>query len=87
MTKTPAASATTSVAAAGAKRSEAPPPSGGARNVRDVSFKRGPGGQGVITLKLSNPGIAADVRQSRNQIIADFQGAALSRGQERRLGM
>jgi len=85
VTKTPAASATTSVAAAGAKRSEAPPPSGGARNVRDVSFKRGPGGQGVITLKLSNPGIAADVRQEGNQIIADFQGAALPRGQERRL--
>ncbi len=83
--KTPAVTAAASVAAAGVKRSEAPPPSGGARNVKDVSFKRGPGGQGVITLKLSNPGIAADVRQEGNQIIADFQGAALPRGQERRL--
>ena len=83
--KIPAVTATASVAAAGVKRSEAPPPSGGARTVKDVSFKRGPGGQGVITLKLSNPGIAADVRQEGNQIIADFQGAALPRGQERRL--
>ena len=83
--KAPAVSATTSVAAAGPKRSEAPPPAGGVRNVRDVSFKRGPGGQGVITLKLSNPNIPVDVRQDGNQILADFQGAALPRGQERRL--
>ncbi len=55
------------------------------RNVSDVGFKRGPGGQGVITIKLSNPNIAADVRQEGNLIIADFQGATLGRGQERRL--
>lgn len=55
------------------------------RRLSDVSFKRGPGGQGVITVKLSNPGIAADVRQEGNLIIADFQGATLVRGQERRL--
>jgi type IV pilus assembly protein PilQ len=83
--KTPAVSATSSVVAAGAKRSEAPPPAGGPRNVKDISFKRGPAGQGIITLKLSNPGIAVDVRQEGNQIVADFQGAPLSRGQERRL--
>ncbi|MBZ4194466.1 MAG: type IV pilus secretin PilQ [Candidatus Contendobacter sp.] len=83
--KTPAVSATSSVVAAGPKRSETPPPAGGPRNVKDVSFKRGPTGQGIITLKLSNPGIAVDVRQEGNQIVADFQGAPLSRGQERRL--
>ena len=83
--KTPAVSATTSVAAAGPKRSEAPPPAGGIRNVKDVSFKRGPGGQGVITLKLSSPNIPVDVRQDGNQIVADFQSAALPKGQERRL--
>jgi type IV pilus assembly protein PilQ len=55
------------------------------RNVSDVGFKRGPGGQGVITIKLSNPSIPVDVRQEGNQIIADFQGATLKRGQERRL--
>lgn len=83
--KTPAVTATNSVAAAGAKRSEAPPPVGGPRTVKDVTFKRGPAGQGIITLKLSNPGIPVDVRQEGNQIIADFQGAPLPRGQERRL--
>ncbi len=55
------------------------------RTVGDVSFKRGPGGQGVVTVKLSNPSIPVDVRQEGNQIIADFQKATLARGQERRL--
>ncbi|KAB2926220.1 MAG: type IV pilus secretin PilQ family protein, partial [Candidatus Contendobacter sp.] len=51
----------------------------------DVGFKRGPGGQGVVTVKLSNPSIPVDVRQEGNQIVADFQKATLARGQERRL--
>ncbi|MDS4069650.1 MAG: type IV pilus secretin PilQ [Candidatus Competibacter sp.] len=83
--KTPAATPASSVAAAAPKRSEASPPAGGPRNVKDVSFKRGPAGQGVITVKLSNPSIATDVRQEGNLIVADFQGATLLRGQERRL--
>ena len=55
------------------------------RTVGDVGFKRGPGGQGIVTVKLSNPNIPVDVRQEGNQIIADFQKATLARGQERRL--
>ena len=39
----------------------------------------------MITARLSNPSIAVDVRQEGNQIIADFQRATLTRGQERRL--
>lgn len=84
---TPGAAVKAAAESSGARRAEAPPVAtgGGPRNVKEVSFKRGPGGQGVITAKLSNPGIAVDVRQEGNQIIADFQGAALPRGQERRL--
>ncbi|MDG4559759.1 MAG: type IV pilus secretin PilQ [Candidatus Competibacter sp.] len=84
--KTPAPTVTASVAAAASsssRRSEAPVAA--SRNVSDVSFRRGPGGQGVITVKLSNPGIPVDVRQEGNQIIADFQGATLKKGQQRRL--
>lgn len=55
------------------------------RRVSDVNFRRGPAGQGVVTLKLSTPGIPVDVRQEGNRIIADFQGAVLPRGHERRL--
>ena len=82
--KTPAATPAASVAAAAAtRRVEAPVVT--PRNIGDVNFRRGPAGQGVITVKLSNPGIAVDVRQEGNQILADFQGAALPRGQQRRL--
>jgi type IV pilus assembly protein PilQ len=80
--KTPAVSPMSSVAAAAPKRSEAPVVP---RSVGDVSFKRGPGGQGVVTVKLSSPKIATDVRQEGNLIVADFQGATLPRSQERRL--
>ncbi len=84
--RTPAPTPAAAVqAAANSRQTEAAGPATTPRNVRDVSFKRGPGGQGVITAKLSNPNIAVDVRQEGNQIIADFQGAALTRGQERRL--
>jgi type IV pilus assembly protein PilQ len=72
-------------AAASSRQANADGPVTTPRNVSDVGFKRGPGGQGVITIKLSNPGIPVDVRQEGNQIIADFQGATLKRGQERRL--
>jgi len=84
--KTPAPTVTASVAAAAAssRRSEGPVVVA-PRNVSDVSFRRGPGGQGVITVKLSSPGIPVDVRQEGNQIIADFQGATLKKGQQRRL--
>lgn len=86
-TKTPAVTPVTAVTAAASSRrvADADRPVTTPRNVSDVNFKRGPGGQGVITVKLSNPSIAVDVRQEGNQIIADFQGAALKRGQERRL--
>lgn len=85
--KTPSVTPVTAVkaAAASASRADASEPVTTVRNVSDVSFKRGPGGQGVITVKLSNPAIPVDVRQEGNQIIADFQGATLKRGQERRL--
>jgi type IV pilus assembly protein PilQ len=85
--KTPAPSPVSSVKAAANARRDADTdgPVTTPRNVGDVGFKRGPGGQGIVTIKLSNPGIPVDVRQEGNQIIADFQGATLGRGQERRL--
>ena len=83
--KTPAPTVTASVAAAASSRRREAPAVAASRNVSDVSFRRGPGGQGVITVKLSSPGIPVDVRQEGNQIIADFQGATLKKGQQRRL--
>jgi len=83
--KTPAATPAASVAAAAATRRTEAPPAVTPRNIKDVSFRRGPAGQGVVTVKLSNSSIPVDVRQEGNQIVADFQGATLPRGQQRRL--
>ncbi len=83
--KTPAATPGASVAAAATSRRTESAPIVTPRNIGDVGFRRGPAGQGVITVKLSNPGIPVDVRQEGNQIVADFQGALLPRGQQRRL--
>ncbi|MCP5159368.1 MAG: type IV pilus secretin PilQ [Gammaproteobacteria bacterium] len=82
--KTPAPSPTGSVAASAPRRSEAPA-FVAPRSVSDVNFKRGPAGQGIITVKLSSASTAVDVRQEGNQIVADFQNAKLPRGQQRRL--
>jgi type IV pilus assembly protein PilQ len=85
---TTAATTTTAAvraAAATSRRDDAPLPAAGPRRVSDVNFRRGPRGQGVVTIKLSAPGIPVDVRQEGNHLIADFQGATLPRGQERRL--
>ena len=84
--RTPAPSAPAAVAAAAPKPVNAPLAATAAqRKVSDVGFKRGPAGQGIITIKLSDPSITADVRQEGNKILADFQGAPLAKGQQRRL--
>jgi type IV pilus assembly protein PilQ len=59
--KTPAPSPTGSVAASAPRRNEAPAFEG-PRSVSDVNFKRGPAGQGVITIKLSSANTTVDVR-------------------------
>ena len=84
-TPAPTPAAAVKAAAASSPQAETGAPAATSRRVSDVGFKRGPGGQGVITARLSNPGIAVDVRQEGNQIVADFQRATLARGQERRL--
>ncbi len=80
---TPAGSARAAAASA-SKRSRRPVASP-RRKVQDVGFRRGPDGQGVVTVKLSDPATPVDVRQEGNRIVADFQGARLPRGQQRRL--
>ncbi len=50
-----------------------------------VEFRRGARGEALIDIRLGGPNITVDVRQQGNDIIADFFGAQLPRGQERRL--
>ncbi|MGF1528581.1 MAG: type IV pilus secretin PilQ [Candidatus Competibacterales bacterium] len=56
-----------------------------ASQVNSVDFRRGAQGEGIISIELSNPATVVDVREEGSQIIADFIGSRLLRGQERRL--
>jgi len=56
-----------------------------ARTLTDIDFRRGPQGEAIISITLSDPTITVDVREEGKQIIADFRGATLPRDQERRL--
>jgi len=55
------------------------------RTLSNIDFRRGPQGEGIINIMLSDPGVAVDVREEGDRIVADFLGATLPRGQERRL--
>jgi type IV pilus assembly protein PilQ len=74
------------VAAAPVSRAaDAAPAAGIGGSINNIDFRRGVQGQAIIGIKLSSPNVAVDVREEGNQIVADFQGATLARGQERRL--
>lgn len=53
--------------------------------VSDVDFRRGPQGEAIITVGLSEPSATVQVREEGNRIVADFPGVRLPEGQERRL--
>lgn len=55
------------------------------RTINAIDFRRGIQGQGVINIDLSDTSITVDVREEGDKIVADFIGAVLPRGQERRL--
>ncbi|MCP5420534.1 MAG: type IV pilus secretin PilQ [Gammaproteobacteria bacterium] len=54
-------------------------------SISNIDFRRGLQGQGIIGIRLSSPNVNVDVREEGNQIVADFQGVTLARGQEKRL--
>lgn len=51
----------------------------------DIDFRRGPQGEAIITIGLSEPTSTVQVREEGNRIVADFSGVRLPPGQERRL--
>ncbi len=55
------------------------------RVASQIDFRRGINGEGIISVRLSDPSTPVSVRQEGNRIIADFQRAPFPRGQERRL--
>lgn len=63
----------------------AAPPVGRKVELGAIKFHRGAQGQGIIEVPLTNSSVTVDVRQQGDNIVADFLGAQLPRGQERRL--
>jgi type IV pilus assembly protein PilQ len=53
--------------------------------LRDISFRRGPNGEGRIIVDLSDNALGIDLRQQGRSLIIDFQNTALPKNLERRL--
>jgi type IV pilus assembly protein PilQ len=53
--------------------------------LRDVTFRRGPNGEGRIIVDLSDNAVGIDLRQQGRSLIVEFQNTALPRNLERRL--
>ena len=55
------------------------------RSIRDLNFRRGKGGEGLITVELSDTDIGIDVRQQGTNLIVDFQKVQMAQELRRRL--
>src|SRR6202795_4299391 len=53
--------------------------------LRDISFRRGPNGEGRIIVDLSDSTVGIDLRQQGKNLIIDFLNTALPKNLERRL--
>jgi len=54
-------------------------------SLRDVSFRRGPNGEGRIIIDLSDSSVGIDLHQQGKSLIIDFMNTALPKNLERRL--
>jgi type IV pilus assembly protein PilQ len=55
------------------------------RSVRDIKFRRGKAGEGLVTVDLSNPDIGIDVKQQGPNLIVEFQKVQLADDLRKRL--
>jgi type IV pilus assembly protein PilQ len=58
---------------------------GAGRSVRDLKFRRGKGGEGLVTLDLSDPNTAIDVRLQGSNVVVDLQKTEISEELRRRM--
>jgi type IV pilus assembly protein PilQ len=77
----PVATAPTVQHFAGATEAKAEEP----RSVRDLKFRRGKGGEGLVTLELSDPNTTIDVRSQGPSLIIDLQKTQISDELRRRM--
>ena len=60
-------------------------PSDNRHALRDISFRRGPNGEGRIIVDLSDNAVGIDLRQQGKNLVIDFQNTTLPKNLERRL--
>ncbi len=53
--------------------------------LRDISFRRGPNGEGRIIVDLSDNAVGIDLRQQGKNLVIEFQNTSLPKNLERRL--
>lgn len=79
-----AAEATTVAAAPVADAAPAPVASSGS-SVQQIDFHRGDSGEGLVTVALSDPNAAMDLREEGGRIVLELTGVALPEALQRRL--
>ena len=62
-----------------------PKPADSRHSLRDISFRRGPNGEGRLIIDLSDNAVGIDLRQQGRNLIIDFVNTALPKNLERRL--
>lgn len=55
------------------------------QSVRDLKFRRGKNGEGLVVVDLSDPNVGIDIRQMGSNLVVDFAKAALPENLRRRL--
>ncbi|MDK9723435.1 MAG: type IV pilus secretin PilQ [Sterolibacteriaceae bacterium MAG5] len=55
------------------------------QSVRDLKFRRGKNGEGLVVVELSDPNVGIDIRQMGSNLVVDFAKAALPENLRRRL--
>ena len=60
-------------------------PNDGRHALRDISFRRGPNGEGRIIVDLSDNAVGIDLRQQGKNLLIEFQNTSLPKNLERRL--
>jgi type IV pilus assembly protein PilQ len=57
----------------------------GVQTIRDVNFRRGKDGEGLVVVDLSDPAVGIDIKQQGTSLIVDFAKVALPENLRRRL--
>ncbi len=60
-------------------------PEATAQSIRDINFRRGKQGEGLIVVDLSDPNVGIDIKQQGTNLIVDFAKTALPESLRRRL--